>query len=145
MLLNLLVVIFEQAVYLIAGLGNPGEAYHWTRHNVGFLVIDALAAKYQWEFRKVKSFHGLLAQGMIEGKKILLLKPQTYMNSSGESIKVCSSYYKVPMNQMFVLCDDIYLPFGSLRIKTSGILFGEVVCPVIAFSMNKSWCQKGSV
>ncbi len=108
------------SVYLIAGLGNPGEAYQWTRHNVGFLVVDALAAKYQLGFRKVRSFHGLVAEGMIEGKKVLLLKPQTYMNSSGESIKVCSSYYKVPMTQMFVLCDDIYLPFGSLRIKTSG-------------------------
>jgi PTH1 family peptidyl-tRNA hydrolase len=108
------------SVYLIAGLGNPGEAYQWTRHNIGFLVVDALAAKHKLEFRKAKAFHGLMAEGTIENKKVLLLKPQTYMNSSGESLKVCSLYHKVPMTQMFVVCDDIYLPFGSLKIKTSG-------------------------
>ena len=108
------------SVYLIAGLGNPGEAYEWTRHNVGFHIIDALAAKHKLVFRRVKSFHGLMAEGSIGEKKVLLLKPQTYMNSSGESLKVCSLYYKVPLNRMFVVSDDIYLPFGSLKIKTSG-------------------------
>ena len=108
------------SVYLVAGLGNPGEAYQGTRHNIGFRVVDALAAKHKLVFRKVQSFYGLVAEGNVEGKKVLLLKPQTYMNSSGESLKVCSSYYKIPSSQMFVVCDDIYLPFGSLKIKTSG-------------------------
>jgi PTH1 family peptidyl-tRNA hydrolase len=108
------------SVYLIVGLGNPGAAYQGTRHNIGYHVVDALAAKHKLVFRKVQPFHGLVAEGVIEGKKVLLLKPLTYMNSSGESVKVCSMYYKVPLSQMFVICDDIYLDFASLKIKTSG-------------------------
>ena len=110
----------QSPFYLIVGLGNPGRAYADTRHNIGFKVVDALAKKHQCEFRSVNAFHGLIAEGVIEGKRTLLLKPQTYMNSSGEAVKVCSSYYKVPLTQMLVVSDDIYLPFDRIRIKTSG-------------------------
>ena len=110
----------ESPFYLIVGLGNPGRSYEKTRHNVGFQVVDALAEKHGWSFRDVKAFHGLLAEGTVGEKKVLLLKPQTYMNSSGEAVKVCSSYYKVPLTQILVVSDDIYLSFGRLRIKTSG-------------------------
>jgi peptidyl-tRNA hydrolase, PTH1 family len=106
--------------YLIVGLGNPGRAYEDTRHNIGFQVVDTLAEKLGLSFRKAKAFHGLLAEGNVGEKKIILLKPQTYMNSSGESVKICSSYYKVPTTQILVVSDDIYLAFGRLRIKTSG-------------------------
>lgn len=106
--------------YLIVGLGNPGRGYVNTRHNVGFKVIDAFAEKHQWMFKSAASLQGGLAEGTIEGKKVLLLKPQTYMNSSGESIRLAVAYYKIPLNQILVVCDDIYLPFGSLRMKTSG-------------------------
>ncbi len=110
----------QSPFYLIVGLGNPGRAYEKTRHNIGFQVIDALAEKRGWSFRSVKAFHGLLAEGTIGEKKILLLKPETYMNSSGEAIKQCVSYYKVLLTQTLVVSDDIYLPLGRLRIKTSG-------------------------
>lgn len=110
----------ESPFYLIVGLGNPGRSYEKTRHNVGFQVVEALAEKNSWGFREVKAFHGLLAEGAAGEKKILLLKPQTYMNSSGESVKVCAAYYKVPITRILVVSDDIYLSFGRLRIKTSG-------------------------
>lgn len=110
----------QSPFYLIVGLGNPGRAYEATRHNIGFQVVDALAEKSKWSFQPVKAFYGRLAQGTIGDKKILLLKPETYMNSSGESVKQCASYYKVPLTQILVVSDDIYLSLGRLRIKTSG-------------------------
>lgn len=110
----------QSSFYLFVGLGNPGKAYANTRHNAGFLVLDALAAKYGWSFRRVSSLQGLLAQGTLEGKKVLLLMPETYMNSSGESVKACVSYYNIPLQNVCVVCDEIYLPFGRLRIKPSG-------------------------
>jgi PTH1 family peptidyl-tRNA hydrolase len=110
----------ESPFYLIVGLGNPGRSYEKTRHNIGFQVVETLAEKHGWSFRDVKAFHGLLAEGTVGDKKILLLKPQTYMNSSGEAVKVCSAYYKVPLTQILVVSDDIYLSFGRLRVKTSG-------------------------
>jgi len=110
----------QSPFYLIVGLGNPGRAYEETRHNIGFEIVEAFAQKLGCSFRKAKAFHGLLAEGVVEGKKVIILKPQTYMNSSGEAVKVCSSYYKVPSTQILVVSDDIYLPFDRLRIKTSG-------------------------
>ncbi len=110
----------QSPFYLIVGLGNPGRGYTKTRHNIGFQVVEALAEKHGWSFRNVDAFHGLFAEGTLGDKKILVLKPQTYMNSSGEALQACSSYYKVPLTQILVVSDDIYLSFGRLRIKTSG-------------------------
>ena len=113
-------MIEQSPFYLVVGLGNPGRAYADTRHNIGFRIIEALAEKFKWSFRSANAFHGLLAAGTLGDKKILLLKPETYMNSSGESVKLCLSYYKVPLTQVLVVSDDIYLSLGRIRIKTSG-------------------------
>lgn len=110
----------QEERYLFIGLGNPGKGYVDTRHNVGFRVLEFMANKYGWAFRKVKSLHGRLAQGVIEGKKVFLLLPETYMNSSGEAVRACVSYYDIPFSQICVVCDDINLPFGRARIKASG-------------------------
>lgn len=107
-------------LYLIVGLGNPGKAYAETRHNIGFRVLQALADKYGWSFTKVKGMQGLLAKGTLEGNSVLLLMPETYMNSSGQAVKACVSYYDIPLAQICVVCDDIYLPFGKLRMKPLG-------------------------
>jgi peptidyl-tRNA hydrolase, PTH1 family len=106
--------------YLIVGLGNPGKAYAETRHNVGFRVLEELARKYNWTFTKVKGVCGLLAKGSLGGKSLFLLMPETYMNSSGQAVKACISYYDIPLAQMCVVCDDIYLPFEKFRMRTSG-------------------------
>jgi peptidyl-tRNA hydrolase, PTH1 family len=110
----------ENARYLFVGLGNPGKGYVDTRHNVGFRSLEFMAGKYGWAFRKVKSLHGLLAEGVIEGKKVFLLLPETYMNSSGEAVRACVSYYDIPFSQICVVCDDINIPFGRIRLKSSG-------------------------
>ncbi len=110
----------QSSFYLFVGLGNPGKAYANTRHNIGFLVLTSMAAKYGWNFRRVSSLHGLLAEGVVDGKKVLVLLPETYMNSSGEAVKACVSYYNISMQKICVVCDEIYLPFGRLRIKPSG-------------------------
>ena len=110
----------ESSAFLIAGLGNPGKAYTGTRHNAGFLVVRRFAEKQGWAFRKVPEMHAEMAQGIFEGKKVLLLLPMTYMNSSGESIGVCIAYFKLLLTQVMVVCDDIAIPFGCLKIKTCG-------------------------
>lgn len=113
-------MVDQSPFYLVVGLGNPGRSYEETRHNVGFRVLERFADQHQWVFRKVSSLYGVLAEGVVGNKKVLLLKPQTYMNSSGEAVRECVSYYKIPLNQVLVVCDDIYLSLGSLRMKTSG-------------------------
>ncbi len=113
-------MVDQSLFYLIVGLGNPGRAYEKTRHNIGFQVVEAFAEKLGCGFRKASAFHGLVAEGVIGEKKIVILKPQTYMNSSGEAVKVCSSYYKVPSTQILVVSDDVYLPFDRIRLKASG-------------------------
>lgn len=106
--------------YLVVGLGNPGKAYTGTRHNIGFHVLQSLANKRGWTFTKVKGMYGLLAKGVLEGKTVFLLMPETYMNSSGQAVKAFVSYYELPLTQMCVVCDDIYLPLGRLRLRGFG-------------------------
>lgn len=106
--------------YLIVGLGNPGKAYEQTRHNVGFRVLQVLASRHNLKFARVKGLQGLLVKGCLGGKTVFLLMPETYMNSSGQSVKAFVSYYDIPLNQIGVVCDDIYLPFGKFRMKPSG-------------------------
>lgn len=115
----------QSKMYLIVGLGNPGKAYAETRHNIGFRIVDMLAEKYKGSFRRVNSLHGLLAEGVVGEKKVIFLKPETYMNSSGEAVRACLSYYGVPLTQVCVVCDDIYLPLGRLRIKACGSAGGH--------------------
>lgn len=111
-------------MYIIAGLGNPTKEYDKTRHNVGFEVIDRLADRYDIDVseRKHRAFCG---KGMIEGQKVLLVKPQTFMNLSGESLRSVVDYYKVTPEELVVIYDDISLPPGQLRIRLKGSAGGH--------------------
>lgn len=112
-------------MYLIAGLGNPDKKYEHTRHNVGFDVIDELAEKYNISISE-KKHKALLGKGVIEGQKVVLAKPQTYMNLSGESIVELVHYYKIdPETEMIVIYDDISFALGNLRIRQSGSAGGH--------------------
>jgi PTH1 family peptidyl-tRNA hydrolase len=110
--------------YLIVGLGNPGRQYESTRHNAGFICIDALADKYAIKINKLK-FKSLLGEGRIEGKRCLLLKPQTFMNLSGEAVRDAVEFYKIPTENVIVICDDISLDPGKMRIRRKGSHGGQ--------------------
>lgn len=105
--------------FMIVGLGNPGKQYENTRHNAGFICIDLLAEKYSVSIKKLK-FKSLLGEGRIEGKRCLLLKPQTFMNLSGEAVRDASDFYKIPPENIIVICDDISLDPGKMRIRRKG-------------------------
>lgn len=111
-------------MYLIAGLGNPTKEYDKTRHNVGFSVIDVLADRYRIDISE-KKHKALCGRGVIEGQKVLLLKPQTFMNLSGESIRAAADYYKIEPEEMIVIYDDISLDPGQLRIRLKGSAGGH--------------------
>lgn len=106
-------------MYVIAGLGNPGKQYEKTRHNMGFLVIDSLAEKCGINVNKLKH-RALTGTGRIGGEKVLLVKPQTYMNLSGESLREIVNYYDVDVHNLIVIYDDLDLEIGSLRIRKKG-------------------------
>ncbi len=112
-------------MYMIAGLGNPRKEYDNTRHNIGFAFIDALAEEYDITVTDVK-LKALTGKGMINGQKVLLVKPLTFMNLSGESIRPLSDYYKVdPENELIVVSDDITLSPGGIRIRKKGSAGGH--------------------
>jgi len=111
-------------MYIIAGLGNPEAKYDNTRHNVGFDVIDLLSEQYMIPVT-TRKFKSLLGQGTINGEKFILMKPQTYMNLSGEAIREVVEYYDVPVENVVVLCDDVYLDLGVLRIREKGSAGGH--------------------
>lgn len=112
-------------MYIIAGLGNPTAQYQGTRHNVGFEVIDKLADRYNISVEGRKS-RALVGKGIIEGQKVLLVKPQTFMNLSGESIRGLVDYYKIdPETELLVVYDDISLDVGQLRIRKKGSAGGH--------------------
>lgn len=105
--------------YVIAGLGNPGLEYEGTRHNAGFFVIDALAAELNEDVSRLR-FKSKTAEVTINGKRCLLMKPTTYMNNSGEAIVQALEFYKIPVENLIVVCDDISLDPGKLRIRRKG-------------------------
>lgn len=111
-------------MFVIAGLGNPGRKYENTRHNVGFCVIDRLADKYGISVNE-KMFQALVGRGVIEGEKVLLVKPQTFMNLSGESIQPILGYYKVDPEDFVVVYDDISLETGNIRVRGKGSAGGH--------------------
>ncbi len=111
-------------MYMIAGLGNPTKEYDRTRHNVGFAVIDELADRYGIDVSERKH-RALCGRGAIEGQKVLLVKPQTFMNLSGESLRALTDYYKVFPEELIVIYDDISLPPGQLRIRLKGSAGGH--------------------
>ena len=109
---------------IIAGLGNPGREYENTRHNAGFMVLDALADKLGADISERKH-KALCGKAVIGGQKVILLKPQSYMNSSGESIRAAADYYKVAPEDILVIYDDISLAPGQLRIRAKGSAGGH--------------------
>ena len=111
-------------MYIIAGLGNPTAQYRGTRHNVGFEVIDYLADKYNIDVT-TKKFKGLIGTGAIEGQKVALVKPQTFMNLSGECIQEVMNYYKTDISDLIVVYDDINLEPGQLRVRGKGSAGGH--------------------
>lgn len=106
-------------MYIIAGLGNPGSKYENTRHNMGFKAIDAMASEFGINVNRAK-FKGLIGEGRIGSEKVILLKPQTYMNLSGQSVREIMNFYKIPEENLIVIYDDFDLPIGSIRVRKSG-------------------------
>ncbi|HEB81981.1 MAG TPA: aminoacyl-tRNA hydrolase [Gammaproteobacteria bacterium] len=105
---------------VIVGLGNPGPKYTETRHNAGFWFVEEVARRYGGSFRAEKKFFGELAKVNIEGSDIWLLKPQTFMNRSGQAVKSLLSFYRIKADQLLVAHDEIDLPPGSIKLKTGG-------------------------
>ena len=114
----------KQESWLIVGLGNPGKEYERTRHNAGWRALDVLCQKLGCKADKLK-FQGLYTQLNYEGKKLYLLKPQTFMNASGKSVVQLSAYFQIPPERIIVLFDDISLPPGRLRIRGDGSAGGH--------------------
>ena len=110
--------------YLIVGLGNPGARYENTRHNVGFRVVDKLAQKHGLTFGKTEH-HAQTASGTILGKRVLLAKPMTFMNLSGDAVQPMVSFYKIPLDHILIVGDDIDLPLGTLRLRKQGSSGGQ--------------------
>jgi PTH1 family peptidyl-tRNA hydrolase len=106
-------------MYIIIGLGNPGKRYENTRHNLGFITVDKIARENDINVNKIKH-KALVGEGMISGHKVLLVKPQTYMNLSGESVREVFEYYKIEPEKLIVIYDDIDIPMGQLRIRKKG-------------------------
>ncbi|MBL0318886.1 MAG: aminoacyl-tRNA hydrolase [Alphaproteobacteria bacterium] len=104
---------------LIVGLGNPGKQYESTRHNVGFMVMDRVASEYGFPAFKEK-FQGLFSEGMVAGQKVYLLKPLTFMNLSGQSVRSCCQFFRIPTEKLVVVHDDLDLTCGKIRVKNGG-------------------------
>lgn len=110
--------------WIVVFLGNPGPKYRDTRHNAGFMAADAMEKKLGVSINKLR-FKALTAQTTLGGEKVLLLKPQTYMNLSGESVSPAAAFYKVPPEHIIVVSDEVSLPIGKLRIRKSGSAGGH--------------------
>ena len=113
----------ESELWLVVGLGNPGDRYRFNRHNIGFMVLDAIAeggGGYTWAWKSSRRFSAESARGTLEGENVLLVKPQTYMNLSGQSVGPLARYYGVTQEQMIVIHDDVDLEFGRLKVKKGG-------------------------
>ena len=105
--------------HLVVGLGNPGEKYMKTRHNVGFMTLDYLSEKLNIKITKAK-FKALVGDGEVSGKRVLFMKPQTFMNNSGEAVRDAAEFYKIPPENIVVIYDDISLQPGKMRIRQKG-------------------------
>lgn len=106
-------------MYIIVGLGNPGRKYENTKHNIGFITLDFLADKNGIKINKIKH-KALVGEGTVSGQKVLLVKPQTYMNLSGNSVREVMEYYKADLENLIVIYDDVDIPMGRLRIRKKG-------------------------
>ena len=119
-------MFFRQSGYtwLVVGLGNPGARYESTRHNMGFLALDRLAEREKLRFNKLR-FKAWTAEWKLGEDKVLVMKPQTYMNLSGESVGAAARFYKIPADHILVVSDDISLPVGKLRLRSAGSAGGH--------------------
>lgn len=111
-------------VYLVVGLGNPGREYRNTRHNMGFLALDHLAAHWAITALKVQG-KAIISSAQYAGNKVILAKPQTYMNLSGQAVSALMNFYKVPLEHLLVIHDDVDIPFGTIRIRPGGGFGGQ--------------------
>jgi peptidyl-tRNA hydrolase, PTH1 family len=123
------------SMYLVAGLGNPGREYEGTRHNVGFDVIDYLAEKLNFSVSKIK-FKGLIGDCNIKGEKVIFLKPSTFMNLSGESVRDAAEFYKIPVQNVIIIYDEVAVEAGRIRIRPSGSDGGHNGMKSIIFQLN---------
>ena len=110
---------------ILVGLGNPGLRYEFTRHNIGFRIVDSLARDMGTEFKKVKSYYSLISRGTINNHKVMLIKPQTFMNLSGRAVSKVVSYYKIPLRDLLIVYDDLNLELGQIRIRKKGSAGGH--------------------
>lgn len=110
---------------IVVGLGNPGLKYEFTRHNIGFRIVDSLAQDIEVEFKKVKSYYSLISRGMVNNHKVMLVKPQTFMNLSGRAVSKAVSYYKIPIQDLLIVYDDLNLELGQIRIRKKGSAGGH--------------------
>jgi PTH1 family peptidyl-tRNA hydrolase len=110
----------------VVGLGNPGLKYEFTRHNIGFRIVDSFAQDIEVKFKKVKSYYSsLISRGMINNHKVILIKPQTFMNLSGKAVSKVVSYYKVLLQDLLIVYDDLNLELGQVRIRKKGSAGGH--------------------
>jgi PTH1 family peptidyl-tRNA hydrolase len=114
----------NQAPYLIVGLGNPGREYRETRHNIGFMLVDYLAKRLGVSFTRLES-KALVTKGEYQGRRLVLAKPQTFMNLSGSAVGSLVRFYKVPMPNLLVAYDDVDLPLGTIRLRAEGGSAGQ--------------------
>lgn len=121
--------------FMVVGLGNPGKDYEFTRHNAGFLTLDHIAVEENTEIKKLK-YKALIGDTVIAGHRCLLVKPQTYMNNSGEAVREISQFYKIPPEKIIVVFDDISLPCGKLRIRRKGTDGGHNGIKSIIYHLN---------
>lgn len=121
--------------FMVVGLGNPGKDYEFTRHNAGFLTLDHIAVEEDAEIKKLK-YKALIGDTVIAGHRCLLVKPQTFMNNSGEAVREISQFYKIPPEKIIVIFDDISLPCGKLRIRRKGTDGGHNGIKSIIYHLN---------
>lgn len=121
--------------FIVAGLGNPDRKYTYTRHNSGFLCVDMLSSKHSFSVDRLK-FKSLICDTVIAGHRCIVMKPQTYMNNSGEAIRDCAAFYKIPPEKILIICDDINLDVGKLRIRRKGSDGGQNGVKNIIYHLN---------
>ena len=114
----------DNLVFVVVGLGNPGRAYRNTRHNAGFMVLDRLVARLGESFSRLEA-RALIVKAVYRDKRLILAKPQTFMNESGRSVGTLVRFYKVPLSNLLVIFDDVDLPLGTLRFRASGGSSGQ--------------------
>ena len=112
-------------MFLVVGLGNPGQEYKNTRHNIGFMVLDELARTCGFSFEESRPFKAHISKFNLHGKNVLFLKPQTYMNLSGQAVTAAANFYKIPPQNILVICDDLSLELGTLRLRQKGSSGGQ--------------------